>query len=239
MASCKLRLAAVISTLLSVATLATVSRSAEASLTDDPTRSQRAAMAGQAARKFAEICAACHGADGEGKPDLKTPSIAALPDWYVETQLTKFRESIRGGNEKDTGGLQMHAIAGTLEMPMIRALAELVSRLPLRPTQNTLKGDLVRGRFLFGDICMQCHRYNASGELVFRSPPLHGLQDWYIEIQLRKFRDGVRGSHERDIKGAKMHLMVRDLTDRDLQAVASYISVLAARYLPKSDACGN
>lgn len=191
------------------------------------------AAASPAQRMFGEVCATCHGTRGEGKTELKTPSIASLPDWYIEAQLLKFRQSIRGANAKDTGGRQMHAIAGTLEADVIKALAQVVSRLPRHPTQNTLKGDLARGEFLFREVCMQCHRYNASGEKVFRSPPLHGLQDWYIEIQLRKFRERIRGGHKLDVKGAKMHLMVNDLTDEDLRGVASYISVLAARHLPK------
>ncbi len=184
------------------------------------------------ARTFGEICSTCHGTRGEGKVELKTPSIASLPKWYVVTQLGKFRDSVRGSRSDDTGGLLMHAVAQTLDDQQIEAVARIVTALPRVPTQNTLKGDLVRGEFLFGDVCMQCHRYNAGGEKVFQSPQLSGLQDWYIASQLKKFRDGIRGGHEQDVKGAKMHLMVNDLSDSDLRAVASYVSVLAARYHP-------
>lgn len=182
-----------------------------------------------AEQKFRQVCATCHGSRGEGKLELKTPSIASLPNWYVQAQLEKFQQSIRGATDDDISGQQMHAIAATLPPKMIGALAELVSNLPRNPTRNTLKGDLAEGEYIFRDVCMQCHRYNATGELVFKSPPLIGLQDWYIERQLRKFRDGNRGADKRDIKGAKMHLMVNGLSDTDLRAVASYISVLAAR----------
>lgn len=188
-----------------------------------------------AARKFREVCATCHGTRGEGNFDLKAPSIASLPSWYVTTQLRKFRESIRGATAKDTGGTLMHAVAGTLDVELLPALAGYVAALPRHPTRNTLQGDLKRGEFLFRDVCMQCHRYNASGEKVFGSPPLYGLQDWYLELQLRKFRALVRGGHELDVKGAKMHRMVNDLADADLRAVASYVAVLAARYPPRSD----
>jgi len=183
----------------------------------------------EAEQKFRQVCATCHGPQGEGKRELKTPSIASLPAWYVQTQLEKFQKSIRGTAADDVSGQQMHAIAATLTPRMTEAIAGLVSKLPRNPTRNTLKGDLTEGEFIFRDVCMQCHRYNATGELVFKSPPLIGLQDWYIERQLRKFRDGNRGADKRDIKGAKMHLMVNDLSDADLRGVASYISVLAAK----------
>lgn len=183
-----------------------------------------------AQQKFNQVCATCQGIRGEGKLELKTPSIASLPDWYVRTQLEKFRESIRGAAGDDASGQQMHAIAATLPPKMIDTLAELVFNLPRNPTRNTLKGDLAEGEYIFRDVCMQCHRYNGTGELVFKTPPLIGLQDWYIERQLRKFRDGLRGADKRDIKGAKMHMVVNDLSDADLRGVASYISVLAAKH---------
>ena len=185
-------------------------------------------------RKFTELCATCHGNRGQGRVDLKTPSIAALPYWYVEPQLSKFRKSIRGTNPKDLHGMQMHAVAQTLDPKLLKGLAQLISDLPRNPTLNTLKGNQERGEEVFRDVCMQCHRFNASGEKVFGSPPLYGLQDWYIERQLRNFRNRVRGGDERDLKGAKMHKMVNELSDDDLKGVASYIAVLAERYVPKS-----
>ena len=191
-----------------------------------PTASK--SRAGQAT--FASVCGNCHGANGEGRTDLKTPSIAALPYWYVETQLGKFRQSVRGGRPDDTGGRLMHAVAQTLSEAQAKAVAGFVSELTRRPTRNTLRGDVERGEFLFRDVCMACHRYNASGEKVFGSPPLTGLQDWYIASQLRKFRKGIRGGHKEDARGAKMHLMVNELTDRDLDGLATYVSVLAEKY---------
>ena len=53
---------------------------------------------------FASVCATCHGAKGEGNAQLKAPSIASLPEWYVREQLTKFRTGMRGVHAKDTAG---------------------------------------------------------------------------------------------------------------------------------------
>jgi cytochrome c553 len=52
-------------------------------------------------------CAACHGATGLGNPDLKSPAIAGQADWYVVSQLKKFKGGIRGYHADDVEGKQM------------------------------------------------------------------------------------------------------------------------------------
>ena len=48
------------------------------------------------AKLFSEKCAICHGAKAEGDPKLHTPSLAALPEWYLTRQVGKFQKNIRG-----------------------------------------------------------------------------------------------------------------------------------------------
>lgn len=182
---------------------------------------------------FSQVCAACHGPKGHGKIELKTPSIASMPAWYLTRQLGKFQQDIRGANTHDTQGLQMRAIAHTLKPAQIENVAAYIQSLPVSPTRSTLNGDLDDGKLLFAEICMGCHRYNASGEMVFGSPPLTGLQDWYILAQLKKFSAGIRGAHEEDEHGAKMHQVAGYLTDDQMKNVASYISIVADKYVTK------
>jgi cytochrome c553 len=63
---------------------------------------------------------------------------------------------------------------------------------------------VARGKEIFADRCMECHRFNGEGELVFGAAPLVGLQDWYLAAQLRKFKRGVRGAAKDDANGEKM-----------------------------------
>ena len=42
---------------------------------------------------FQNLCATCHGTKGEGKAEVKSPSIASLPAWYVERQLENFQRT--------------------------------------------------------------------------------------------------------------------------------------------------
>ncbi len=84
------------------------------------------------------------------------------------------------------------------------------------------------GLRLFQERCMKCHRYNASGEMAFGSPPLIGRQGWYLEDQLRKFKSGKRGAVKGDENGVKMvqitNFFVED--DQMLRDVVAYIMTL-------------
>jgi cytochrome c oxidase subunit 2 len=59
-------------------------------------------------------CAACHGDNGAGNADLKAPRIAGVDDWYLATELRKFKSGVRGANPKDSGGRLMRPMARTL-----------------------------------------------------------------------------------------------------------------------------
>jgi cytochrome c553 len=61
-------------------------------------------------------CGACHGDTGAGNQDLKAPRIAGTDDWYLATELRKFRSGVRGTNPKDAEGRLMR--------PMARGLAD-------------------------------------------------------------------------------------------------------------------
>jgi cytochrome c553 len=59
-------------------------------------------------------CAACHGDNGAGNQDLGAPRIAGVDDWYLATELRKFRSGIRGTNPKDREGRLMRPMARAL-----------------------------------------------------------------------------------------------------------------------------
>lgn len=62
-----------------------------------------------------QICATCHGANGEGNEAQKAPKIAGQLPWYLKSSLKKFMEGKRGAaNSGDTEALSMAAMAKTL-----------------------------------------------------------------------------------------------------------------------------
>jgi cytochrome c oxidase subunit 2 len=62
------------------------------------------------------VCGSCHGPNGGGIDDVNSPRLAGVDDWYLATQLRKFKTGVRGNNPKD--------IEGRLMRPMARGLAD-------------------------------------------------------------------------------------------------------------------
>ena len=103
-------------------------------------------------------CETCHGEDGSGNQDYLAPAIAGLPEWYIEAQLEKFRDRVRGAHPEDEGGLRMGPMVQTVESnDEIQAVAGYVASLPPANPEPTLTGGSAeRGRTLFAT-CVECH----------------------------------------------------------------------------------
>ena len=197
------------------------------------------AVAGEGDVLFQNVCAQCHGPKGEGKEDVRAPSIANLPQWYVTTQVTNFHDGKRGSDRKvDPQGALMASIAKALNPEQIKAVAVHVEKLPLViPAKRVIDGaDVAAGQMLFYERCMECHRYNASGEMAFGSPPLVGRQDWYLLAQLMKFKNLHRGAAKGDEKGAKM-VQMATLFIEDEAAMKNVVSyILTLNLMPEEEA---
>lgn len=177
---------------------------------------------------YGQVCAACHGVNGEGKEELFSPSIAGLPAWYGEEQLRKFRSGQRGFHPEDLPGQQMRAISLTLTDEQISEAAAAVAAMPMIPTAAPAEGaDIEGGRFHFANTCMECHRYNGMGEIVFHSAPLVSLNPSYLKRQLRHYRAGWRGADPDDLYGQKMVAITSDLSDAEIDRLVDYIGALA------------
>lgn len=188
------------------------------------------------AQLFEQTCAVCHGLKGEGKEELRTPSIAHQPAYYVLNQLASFRQDRRGTHSADPQGILMAAIAKALRPEQIQSVAAHIEAMPLVvPLQLTVEGaDIKEGKWLFEMRCMECHRFNGSGELAFGSPPLYGLQGWYLSTQLTHFKSGRRGAAKGDVNGAKMVFTSSFIeNDQMLKDLVGYILSLNPK--PESD----
>lgn len=181
---------------------------------------------------FQTVCAQCHGTSGEGKVEIKAPAIAGMPAWYVNTQFANLREGRRGHDAADPQSFMMAAIAKALEPEQIRAVVAYVEQIPMQvpvgKDREIANANVQDGMRLFQERCMECHRYNGSGEMTFGSPPLIGRQSWYLEEQLKKFKSGKRGAMKNDVNGAKMvqvtNFFIED--DQMLRDVVAYIMTL-------------
>lgn len=177
---------------------------------------------------YEQVCMACHGEKGQGKEEVGSPSIAGLPAWYIEEQFRKFREGLRGAHQDDSAGQQMRAIALQLSDDQIKDAAETVSQMPLILTEKPEnEANIERGRYMFANHCMECHRYNGKGEVVFHSAQLIGLNRSYLRRQLENFHSAKRGGDPKDIYGNKMVDITSRLTDKDIEILVDYIGALA------------
>ena len=197
-----------------------------------------------------EVCAFCHGPEGQGSERLDAPALAGMEAWYVERQLHNFRDRVRGMHPEDLTGLQMSIVSGMARNDAtIRALAAYIAAMEPGAGLETLNGEPVTtGRpYVWhsdyadfsspepGDAergarayitCGVCHGPNGEGNEALASPRLTDLQDWYQARQLQYFRDGIRGRGAGDIFGAQMSAMSQTLTDQTIADLIAYIDTL-------------
>jgi len=108
----------------------------------------------------------------------------------------------------------------------LAALAIIGAALAIALPGGALANENQRGRALF-DLCAQCHGPNGGGMVLSLAPSIAGLDQWYIESQLKMFQSGARGTNPEDVGGMRMHPMSLWLRrDEDITAVASYVASL-------------
>lgn len=109
-----------------------------------------------------------------------------------------------------------------------QTLALLLSALPLLGVAACDVGhgeSLAKTRYAN---CAPCHGNDGSGNRAVGAPAIAGLPVWYVEAQLRKFRDGSRGAHPDDIDGLKMRPMARTLlNDEEVKVVAERVGKMS------------
>lgn len=172
-------------------------------------------------------CVTCHGADGSGDEVYLAPAIAGLSEWYVTSQLEKFRDHVRGAHADDEGGLRMAPMTQVFQDEGdLEAVAAYVAGMSPTNPASTLDGDATRGQALFTP-CIECHGARAEGIEAQGGPPLSGASDWYLLTQLQNFKAGVRGADPRDTNGIRMAAMVAGLADEQaMKDVVAYIGTL-------------
>jgi cytochrome c553 len=180
-----------------------------------------------------QLCATCHGAQGQGNEMYLAPAIGGMPLWYLEGQLTKFREGGRGTHFDDIPGMRMRPMALSLRSEHgddLKDVAAYVASLPVQKPEPTLTGgDAARGAAHFA-VCQACHGAQGEGVQATNGPPLANQDDWYLLSSLQRFKAGVRGSNPADANGAVMRGMAAILQDEQaMKDVIAHIVSLAGK----------
>lgn len=171
-----------------------------------------------AGKEKSQICASCHGADGNSVMG-DWPKLAGQGAKYIETQLAAFKS---GDRKNDL----MAPMAANLSEQDMADLAAYFSSQKLVSGQAS--PDLVdAGKQLYAGgnaetgipACMACHGPSGSGNPAAAYPLLKGQHAAYTTTQLKAYRDGSRVN-------AVMQGVASRLTDAEIDAVASYIQGL-------------
>ncbi|HEX7236454.1 MAG TPA: c-type cytochrome [Gammaproteobacteria bacterium] len=177
-------------------------------------------------------CITCHGAHGEGIPELDTPRIGGMAEWYLARELKYFHQGARAATASDVRGTQMRAVllASRTDAAGLEDLAAYFSTFDPRPAPALESGDTAHGEKLFA-VCVACHGADGKGSAPLNTPSLVEQNGDYLVRQLENFRNGVRGTDSRDIFGQQMRPIVMSMlaSRQDAVDVVSYIGTLRSR----------
>lgn len=81
------------------------------------------------AELYRERCMECHRFNGKGEPAFRSSPLIGLQDWYIVSQLQKFRDGARGAHESDSEGAKMHRVSGPLSDQSFHDLAAHIAEL--------------------------------------------------------------------------------------------------------------
>jgi cytochrome c553 len=169
----------------------------------------------EAGKRKAEVCAACHGADGNATVP-GTPSLAGQPVYFTHWQLIKYRD----GRRKDA---QMSPFAKNLsDVDMADLAAYYASQRALPRPATTDPARVAAGKRLATlHHCASCHRPDLSGQQ--QVPRLAGQDYDYLLRLLRAFKTKTAS----DLDGT-MTIATQPLRDDDIENLVHYLASLGA-----------
>ncbi len=167
-----------------------------------------------------QVCAACHGADGNSK-DPQYPILAGQTARYLFLQLRDFK----AGRRKDP---QMSPMAADLTPEEMLDLANWFSAQ--KPLPTGFKADAAKveaGRKKADELlCTMCHLGGFVGQNEI--PRVAGQHHDYVLEQLRAFKTGRRKND-----AGSMTAYTSNLSDQDIDNLANYIANIHGS-LPKT-----
>ncbi len=169
----------------------------------------------------AALCATCHGNDGNSQLAIN-PKLAGQSARYMVKQLMDFKSGAR------PGPTMAAMVAALSDEDMADIAAWYASQEATVGGANPELIELGESIYRAGNqdlsvaACSACHAPDGKGNAPAGFPALSGQHQEYTLLQLQQFRSGERAN---DLSGM-MRTVVERLTDRELQALASYVSGL-------------
>ena len=156
-------------------------------------------------RRKAEVCAACHGPDGNATVP-GTPSLAAQPAYFTHWQLIKYRD----GRRKDP---QMTPLAEKLSDADMADLAAFYEAQPPRRRPASLDPGRVTAGKRLAEVhhCASCHRPDLGGQQ--QAARLAGQDFDYLLRLLRGFKAKTAADLDGTMTVASQPLTAEDILD--------------------------
>ena len=163
-----------------------------------------------------EICAACHGMQGQGVSDGSVPAIGGQSFQVLAKQLVDFRS----GGRTD---LRMQHFSGTRHLAISQNIADVAAYIsalkPPAPRNEKYKDPEARGGMLYARDCERCHGATGEGKEDWLTPRISAQHDVYLMSQLNDAAAGRRPAM------ASAHgKLIAALSPNDMAAVIGYIA---------------
>jgi cytochrome c553 len=174
----------------------------------------------------AQVCAACHAADGNSTAPAN-PKIAGQFPEYLNKQLGDFK--LKDGKQPARESPVMTGMAANLSEADMRSLAAYYAAQPLKPSAAADKDLVALGQKIWRGgnpaknipACSGCHGPAGAG-IPAQYPRLAGQYAEYLGAQLKAFREATRANDTNGImRGVAAHM-----NDREIRAVSEYAAGL-------------
>jgi cbb3-type cytochrome c oxidase subunit III len=172
-----------------------------------------------------QVCAACHGAEGNAN-GAANPKLAGQHPEYLAKQLHNFKAG-KDGKVAERNNAVMGGFASALTDDDIRNVSAFYAAQTLKPASGKNAALKKQGEKIWrGGIadkgvaaCASCHGPSGKG-IPVQYPRLGGQWGEYTEAQLIAFRQGVRKNN------AQMSAIAAKMSDAEIKAVSDYAASL-------------
>lgn len=180
-----------------------------------------------AGRSKAQVCAGCHGVDGNASiPNY--PKLAGQHVSYLVRQLKAFKSG------KRDNAIMKGQVANLSEQDMQNVAAYFNSqKTTLGAATDEKKRKLGERIYRGGNkskavpACMACHSPDGAGNPPAIFPKLSGQNAAYVVQSLKDYAAGkTRGIDPQDDKAKMMRDIAKRMSNDEMEAVAYYISAL-------------
>lgn len=163
-----------------------------------------------------QACFSCHGEGGRGNSAQAAPALAGQKEEYIFNQLWAFQTTLR----QDPSGA-MNAQMADKSVEDMREYAKELAKLPAfydgkAPLELKEPAKYAVGMEIAQNNCVGCHA-RTDDDSYKETPYLNGQGKTYLMRQLVRFHEKIR-------KNDIMNGIAEDLTNENIEALATYFS---------------